>query len=229
MTNRPLPGIGPSLNHRTRCAFQPTPSSDTVFSDYHRDSSTPGTNNMRTSNDLFPSARVVIHGSLALILVLVLVACSSPSLRKNTARSVPSFANAPATEGPLAEIAKHIYQANGPEYSGFKLLDRSFDGLAWRLALIDSATSSLDIQTYLWYPDNAGRLILEHAVDAANRGVRVRLIVDDLLTIGLGQLMYELENHKNIEMRLFNPWKERSRQDSSRGHNDLPWMRRMTT
>jgi putative cardiolipin synthase len=69
--------------------------------------------------------------------------------------------------------------------------------------------SSLDIQTYLWYPDHSGRLILERSVEAANRGVHVRLIVDDLLTIGLDQVIYELEQHPNIEFRLFNPWKSR--------------------
>jgi putative cardiolipin synthase len=75
--------------------------------------------------------------------------------------------------------------------------------------LIDSAVSSIDIQTYLWYPDNAGRLILERAVQAAQRGVHVRMIVDDLLTIGQDQLIRQLENHPNIEFRLFNPWKDR--------------------
>lgn len=117
---------------------------------------------------------------------------------------------APATEGVLAEMSNDIFTQYGPEYSGFRLLDRSHDGLMWRLALIDSAVSSLDIQTYLWYPDNSGRLILQRAVDAAQRGVHVRLVIDDLLTMGQDQLFYELENDPNIELKLFNPWDKRS-------------------
>ena len=51
--------------------------------------------------------------------------------------------------------------------------------------------------------------MLERAVKAAQRGVRVRLIIDDLLTEGLDQTIVGLENQQNLEFRLFNPWKER--------------------
>jgi putative cardiolipin synthase len=146
---------------------------------------------------------------LPAIALTLLAACSTPSLRDEIVRSEPSYAMPPATEGMLAEMAKDIFTAHGAEHSGFKLLDASYDAFAWRLALIDSAVSSLDIMTYLWYPDNVGRLILERAVKAADRGVHVRLIVDDLLTIGQEQLIYELESQPNIEFRLFNPWKDR--------------------
>jgi putative cardiolipin synthase len=69
--------------------------------------------------------------------------------------------------------------------------------------------SSIDIQTYLWYPDASGRLMLDRALHAADRGVKVRLIVDDLLTLGLDQAIYELQLHPNIEFRLFNAWQNR--------------------
>jgi putative cardiolipin synthase len=141
--------------------------------------------------------------------LLLLSACAGPALRDDMAPVEPSFAKPPAKTGPLWAIADEITGAHGPEHSGFRLLDTSFEGLAARLALIDSAVSSIDIQTYLWYPDNSGRLILARAVEAARRGVHVRLIVDDLLTIGLDQVIYELEQQPNIEIRLFNPWKER--------------------
>jgi len=153
---------------------------------------------------------VTRNSGLSLFAAMLLAACAGPALKDEIIRFEPSFASPPATTGVLAETANEIFTAHGPEYSGFKLLDNSYDGVAWRLALIDSAISSLDIQTYLWYPDNTGRLILQRAVDAADRGIRVRLIVDDLLTSGQEQLMVELENHPNIELRLFNPWKERS-------------------
>ncbi len=167
------------------------------------------------------------NSGLSLFAAILLAACAGPELKDDIIRSEPSFASPPATTGVLAETANEFFTAHGPEYSGYKLLDTSYDSVAWRLALIDSAISSLDIQTYLWYPDNSGRLILQRAVDAADRGVRVRLIVDDLLTIGQEQLMYELENHSNIELRLFNPWKGRS--TLSRAGEMIAEMERLNT
>jgi putative cardiolipin synthase len=157
----------------------------------------------------------------------LLAGCAGPSLKDDIDRKEPSFASPPAVEGILWELADDIMASHGPEQSGFRLLDSSFDALAARLALIDSAVTSLDIQTYLWYPDHSGRLILERAVRAANRGVRVRLIVDDLLTIGQDQLIYELDLRPNIEVRLFNPWKDRGM--LARGGQFIAEMERMNT
>jgi putative cardiolipin synthase len=81
--------------------------------------------------------------------------------------------------------------------------------------------------TYLWYPDAAGRLILERAVLAAHRGVRVRLVVDDLMTIGQEQLHADLARQPNIELRLFNPWKKRGL--FSRGGEMVAEMERLNT
>jgi len=148
-------------------------------------------------------------GALALCCLLLLTACSSPKLREDAAVREKTYAMEPAAQGVLWTVADDIMRQHGPEHSGFMLLDSNRDALNYRLALIDSAVSSLDIQTYLWYPDNSGRLILERAILAARRGVKVRLIVDDLLTLGQDQLLYELQREKNIEFRLFNPWTKR--------------------
>ena len=157
----------------------------------------------------------------------LLAACAGPSLKKETIRFDPTYARPPAEHGLLYELANGITREHGAESSGFRLLDHSYDGLLARLALIDSAVSSLDIQTYLWYPDHSGRLILERAIHAANRGVHVRMIVDDLLTIGQDQLIYELNQKPNIEVRLFNPWKDRS--TLSRGGEMIAEMERLNT
>ena len=143
------------------------------------------------------------------VLLLTITACSSGSIRKDATRPEPSYAQPPATSGVLADIAQAITAEHGEHHSGFHLLDGSREGLQWRLALIDSATTSLDIQTYLWYPDHSGRLVLERAVHAANRGVKVRLIVDDLLLHGLDQMVVNLQAQPNIEFRIFNPWEDR--------------------
>ncbi|MEP5569421.1 MAG: phospholipase D family protein [Halioglobus sp.] len=140
----------------------------------------------------------------------LLTACSSASLKEDKPDKVMSFALPPATNGPFAEISTAIIAEHGDAYSGFRVLDSSFDGLSWRLALIDSATTSLDIQTYLWYPDYSGSLILERAIIASQRGVKVRLIVDDLILQGHDQLIANLHAAPNIEFGIFNPWEDRA-------------------
>jgi len=165
---------------------------------------------MRSAIHITTATPNTLRWCLPAVIFLLISACSGPSLKEDIAREEASFARPPATEGILWDIANEVMGRHGPEHSGFGLLDTSYDGLVARLALIDSAVSSIDIQTYLWYPDNTGRLVLERAVEAAERGVHIRLIVDDLLTIGLDQVIYELNQHPNIELRLFNPWKGRN-------------------
>lgn len=173
------------------------------------------------------SARRFVQQVIVLIAASALLACSGTALKKDLVRDPPSYAPAPATEGPLAAIADRMRARHGPEASGFYLLDSSYDGLAWRLALIDSAVSSVDVQTYLWYPDYSGRLLLDRVMRAAGRGVKVRLIVDDLLTVGLDRVLYEIQQQPNIELRIFNPWQDRG--VLSRGRDFLVEMERLNT
>ena len=161
------------------------------------------------------------------IVAIALLACAGPQLQTDLERPEPSYALPPATDGLLAEMAGRITAAHGEEHSGFHLLDGSHESLSWRLALIDSAVSSVDIMTYLWYPDAAGRLVLERAVLAAHRGVHVRLVVDDLMTLGQEQLFADLARQPNIELRLFNPWKKRD--IASRGGEMIAEMERLNT
>ena len=94
---------------------------------------------------------------LGITLVMILMsACGGPRLREDIQRLPSSRAAAPASAGLLAELASGVANRHGPEHSVFKLLDGSFDGLYWRLAVIDSATVSVDILTYLWYPGRLG-------------------------------------------------------------------------
>ncbi len=155
------------------------------------------------------SRMIPFKACLACVFVHLSSGCASRSIVGDASRPPPSFAQAPTQSGVLAQISRRVTAENGTDSSGFRLLDGSFDGLYWRLALIDSAESSLDIQTYLWYPDVSGRLVLERAILAAQRGVRVRLLVDDLLTAGLDQVLANIQQEANIELRLFNPWRKR--------------------
>jgi putative cardiolipin synthase len=62
---------------------------------------------------------------------------------------------------------------------------------------------------YLWYGDDSGRLLLSRVISAAERGVKVRFIVDDMLLIGIDKTLVALERHPNIQFRVFNPWRNR--------------------
>jgi putative cardiolipin synthase len=156
---------------------------------------------------LFAQSRVWL--SACLPFAVLLGGCASGGLQEEIVRLPESHAEPLATTGLLAELAEEIEGAHGSEYSGFGVLDSSHDGLYWRLALIDSAVSSLDILTYLWYPDVSGKLVLERAIYAARRGVKVRIIADDLILQGHDQVIANMEAQPNIEFRIFNPRRER--------------------
>jgi putative cardiolipin synthase len=92
----------------------------------------------------------------------------------------------------------------------YALLNDGLGALDWRLRAIDSATESIDLQTFLWSVDTVGSLVLDHLVAAAERGVAVRLLVDDSFLLGKDDILLELAYHPNIEYRIYNPYKRRS-------------------
>jgi len=96
--------------------------------------------------------------------------------------------------------------APSPELSGFRLMPLAAYSLDARIELTRRAKYSLDIQYYLIQNDRTGRLLLRNVRDAARRGVRVRLLVDDLYTFGGDQMFIGLAAFPNVEVRLFNPF-----------------------
>ncbi len=92
----------------------------------------------------------------------------------------------------------------------FVLLNDGPSALDWRLRAIDTATESIDFQTFLWSFDVTGSMVLDHLVSAADRGVLVKLLIDDTFLLGEDQLLLELHQHPNIEYRVFNPYKRRA-------------------
>ena len=140
-----------------------------------------------------------------LALLVLLAACNIITVRENYPEPEPSFASEPGRNGPFADLEAAFANTHGPQKSGFLLLENNTEALNWRLALIDEAKYSLDVQYYLWYGDDSGRLILKRILDAAKRGVKVRLIADGILLVGKGKNIAALETHPNIEVRIFNP------------------------
>ena len=93
-----------------------------------------------------------------------------------------------------------------PGVSGIYTLPDARDAFAARALLAQGAERTLDVQYYIWRNDMAGTLLFEALRSAADRGVRVRLLLDDNDTSGLDTLLAALASHPNIEVRLFNPF-----------------------
>ena len=109
-----------------------------------------------------------------------------------------------SAETELGRIA--LASTPDPALSGFRLMSWSEQSFATRLALAARARRSLDVQYYVFDDDGTGRVLMRALRDAAARGVRVRLLLDDLYTGGNDPLLLGLAAHPNVEVRLFNPF-----------------------
>jgi putative cardiolipin synthase len=116
----------------------------------------------------------------------------------------PEYTAAPA-EAPLWTAITETRDGNW-QY----LLDDGPGALDWRLRAIDDATDSIDLQTFLWFWDTTGSLVLDHLVAAADRGVTVRILVDDTFLMAEDDLLIAMHEHPNIGYRVFNPFKRRA-------------------
>jgi phosphatidylserine/phosphatidylglycerophosphate/cardiolipin synthase-like enzyme len=115
-----------------------------------------------------------------------------------------SYALANPQSTALGRIVDHA--AGGRTLSGIRLLTSGDEALDSLLALADDAQRTLDIQYYIIHEDDSARLLLHHLRLAAARGVRVRLLVDDLNTAGEDRRFMHLNQLANVEVRVFNPF-----------------------
>ena len=115
-----------------------------------------------------------------------------------------SAALAPQADSELVRIAQASTPA--PELSGFRLLPLGLFSLDARVQLIQRARHAVDVQYYVFDDDPSGRLLLLSLHEAAARGVRVRLLVDDLYTTATHELLRAFADEPNVEVRLFNPF-----------------------
>jgi cardiolipin synthase C len=111
-----------------------------------------------------------------------------------------------ARYGSLADFGGRIEAMLASGESAHWLLDRNQLALQARLALADEAAVSLDVQYFVWQSDASGHLISDRVLHAAERGVRVRILVDDFGVAGRGGDVLKLDAHPSVEVRAFNPW-----------------------
>ncbi|MDM0074974.1 phospholipase D family protein [Variovorax sp. J2P1-59] len=139
---------------------------------------------------------------LTVLFMLALAGCGSlpANVRRPVSHSLPPTPD----QSPIARLAADQLPAGAQ--SGFRLLPLGSYALDARLALIRHASRTLDLQYYIWDNDESGRAIFSALKDAAERGVRVRLLLDDLNTASVEELLQALSRVPNLEIRVFNPF-----------------------
>ncbi len=106
----------------------------------------------------------------------------------------------------LREAIEPLVAAH-PGLTGLRLLDSGHSAFAARLHLAEAARERLDVQYYIFRPDLSGALLCDALRRAADRGVQVRVLLDDNNTVGLDAVLQRLDAHPRIEVRLFNPFR----------------------
>lgn len=142
--------------------------------------------------------------SLALIATVTIVAARLTFDLPDISDRGQSTAIPASSETKLGELFERA-AVDHPGLTGVTPLEDGNDALASRLMLADMAEASIDLQYYIWHDDTSGILLLEALHRAAQRGVRVRLLLDDNGVPGLDPFMAALNAEPNFEIRLFNP------------------------
>jgi putative cardiolipin synthase len=170
--------------------------------------------------------RRVGRALLLSVCVATLAACATrppaSDFKRETTSALPA-----GTQTRLGD-ALETREAAHPGDNGFKLLSTGDAALQTRLALANAAQRTLDMQYYIAAEDDTGDLVLNAALRAADRGVRVRFLVDDLNFKDLGDVMATLNAHPNIEIRVFNPFATASQGPMARVTNAMTHLDSLT-
>jgi putative cardiolipin synthase len=126
----------------------------------------------------------------------------------NNVERMPSNALENTAETRLGRALAPAATTNPGRTGVYPLVDAR-DAFAARMLLARAADRCLDVQYYIWRDDTTGALLNDALWEAAERGVRVRLLLDDQNTAGLDETIAALDSHPNIEVRLFNPFANR--------------------
>ncbi|WP_109479611.1 phospholipase D family protein [Paraburkholderia sp. C35] len=142
-----------------------------------------------------------IRSLLAAFTVALLTSCASlpPQTERVQTHAVTD------TQGTRLGIAFTPQEQRHPDETAFHLLPDAVDALVARLVLAEAADRTLDLQYYIWHDDLTGRGLAAAVLRAADRGVRVRILLDDLGTNADDNLLLALDSHPNVQIRLFNP------------------------
>ncbi len=142
------------------------------------------------------------------ILVLFCLAAACFALPKDYPRTLSSAWDKPGDTFLGRQLALRL--AGQPGDSGFYLLSSGPDAFAARGLLAEAAQKTIDVQYYIFHADLTGKILLDRLLAAADRGVRVRLLIDDMYTAGKDRTIAALASHPKFNIRVFNPFAGRS-------------------
>jgi putative cardiolipin synthase len=164
---------------------------------------------MHSRSPHLPTPKPLLAGLLSwrgfLSMLAVTLAACATSLPSNADRVASQAFNAPEQTA-LGQLTQERRARSGTRSdAGFLLLDSAESAMGSRLALIDSAQRTLDLQYYAIHGDKSSETLLQRLRDAARRGVRVRVLIDDFNLVGKDAQVLRLAFEPNVQIRLFNP------------------------
>jgi len=142
------------------------------------------------------------HAVMFSLALITLTGCSLPMNQSNK-------------QPPIQIHAEHWLNGSNVDMqmsqglTAYLALDDAFISIASRLHLINKAQHNIDLQYYIWEDDSIGHLMLAELLKAADRGVKVRLLIDDQNGTKLDATLKQLAAHPNFEIKLFNPYRFR--------------------
>ena len=158
---------------------------------------------IKISTTTYNKSMLAIYCSIA----ITVTGCST--LPKHKIESIPETTlQVDTAQTTLAQIIQPL-QEQHPDLTGYLVLFEPLEALATRLSLIDKAEKRLDLQYYIWDNDKVGSLALHALIRAADRGVKIRLLIDDNNAKSTEGIFLALAQHPNIEVKLFNPYRFR--------------------
>jgi putative cardiolipin synthase len=155
------------------------------------------------------------HFSLVALIVTVLSGCASLPPGSHFPR-IASSALAHPEETRLGRQFDDAARQQGGN-SGFRIIPVGANGFLIRMQMINSAERTLDLQYFIFRGDETGRLLTEACLRAADRGVRVRVLIDDGDTVAGDEQITTLQAHPSVELRIFNPFAYRGHAQVLRG------------
>jgi cardiolipin synthase C len=158
----------------------------------------------------FLAIRTVLGPPVVAMGLLIVAGCTSLPPAASQSKSITTAID-PSFDTRLGAAFHTLMRDRGSD-SGFRMLSTGIDGLTARLEMIDAAQRSIDVQSYIFRADNSGNLVVQALLRAADRGVRIRILVDDGETVAGDEKILALAAHAQFEVRIYNPM-------AYRGHN----------
>ena len=146
------------------------------------------------------------HSLSSIITLSLILLTSACSMLPTDFERTDSYSFGDTEQTFLGKNASKV-QSGDTENSTMSLITEGTDAFLTRMALLSMAERSVDIQYYIWRADIIGKLLMNKMLDAADQGVRVRLLLDDLsLDDKTKDILYAMDHHENIDVRIYNPF-----------------------